>query len=196
MTSSHSDVGARKHVLGIIPDAVNRAENDFYRTPPIATTRFLAVERFFGRTWEPACGDGAISEVLKAAGHDVVSSDLIDRGYGTRADFLTAPLPANALNIVTNPPYTHAEEFARRGLELLSPGGKLALLCRLLWLESKGRRSFFETSGLTNVWVFAGRINVARNGVDFGDGGEGGMVAFAWYVWRVGYTGRPTLGWI
>lgn len=43
---------------------------------------------------------------------------------------------------------------------------------------------------------FAGRVNVARNGDDYGDNGKGGMVAFAWYVWVHGYCGAPRLGWI
>jgi len=43
----------------------------------------LSVETFEGSIWEPACGDGAISKVLLAAGFDVVSTDLIDRGFGT-----------------------------------------------------------------------------------------------------------------
>jgi len=40
------------------------------------------VESFEGQIWEPACGDGAISRVLEAAGYQVISTDLIDRGYG------------------------------------------------------------------------------------------------------------------
>jgi hypothetical protein len=39
-------------------------------------------ERFNGDIWEPACGDGAMSRELAAAGHTVISTDLVDRGYG------------------------------------------------------------------------------------------------------------------
>jgi hypothetical protein len=68
----------------------------------------LSVEHFEGTIWEPACGDGAISKVLEAAGYDVISTDLIDRGFGQGGvDFLKTT-KALGRNIVTNPPYgTH-----------------------------------------------------------------------------------------
>jgi hypothetical protein len=66
------------------------------------------VETFEGSIWEPACGDGAISKVLEAAGYTVISTDLVDRGYGHGGhDFLKSETPLGR-NIITNPPYgTH-----------------------------------------------------------------------------------------
>src|SRR5882757_893058 len=82
-----------------------RAALDFYPTPPEATRALLSVEQFGGSIWEPACGDGAISSVLTDAGHFVISTDLIDRGYGDGGvDFLSETAP-RAKHIVTNPPY-------------------------------------------------------------------------------------------
>ena len=85
-----------------------RAAFEFYPTPPEAVRALLSVESFEGSVWEPACGDGAISKVLEAAGYQVVSTDLIDRGYGAgRQDFLKSDRTF-AKNIITNPPYgTH-----------------------------------------------------------------------------------------
>ncbi len=60
-----------------------RAPFEFYPTPPEATRALLSVENFDGDIWEPACGDGAISRELTAAGYNVTSTDLIDRGFGT-----------------------------------------------------------------------------------------------------------------
>ena len=51
-----------------------RAAFEFYPTPPEATRALLSVESFQGDIWEPACGDGAISKVLEAAGYQVVST--------------------------------------------------------------------------------------------------------------------------
>lgn len=85
-----------------------RAPNEFYPTPPEAARALLSVESFDGDIWEPACGDGAISEVLVGAGYDVVSTDLIAYGYGEAGvDFLTQT-KARAKHIVTNPPYAPA----------------------------------------------------------------------------------------
>lgn len=43
----------------------NRADFDFYPTPPYAVKELLKRENFNGNIWECACGDGAVSEVLK-----------------------------------------------------------------------------------------------------------------------------------
>ena len=85
-----------------------RAAFEFYPTPPEATRALLSVEHFEGDIWEPACGDGAISKVLEEAGYSVISTDLINRGYGRGGqNFLKSTTPL-ARNIITNPPYgTH-----------------------------------------------------------------------------------------
>jgi len=55
---------------------------DFYPTPAWATFALIENEKFTGDIWESACGDGAMSEVLKNASSRVESSDLYDREYG------------------------------------------------------------------------------------------------------------------
>ena len=187
------NTGAVAFVRGIIPDAENRQKDDFYPTPPKATRALLAVETFSGPIWECACGDGAISKVLEEAGHTVISSDLVDRGYGQpRIDFLME-YQARSPNIITNPPFKFAREFVDKALSLTT--GKVAILARLAWLEGKARRELFTTSPLARVWVFSERVPMLRNGDEMMAGG-GGMIAFAWFVWEHGYTGKPTLGWI
>ena len=184
--------GAISYVRGIIPDAENREKDDFYPTPPEGTRALLGVEKFDGDIWEPACGDGAISKVLIDAGHAVLSTDLMDRGFGTpRIDFLMEWQP-RAPNIITNPPFKMAEEFARHALKLTT--GKVAMLCRLAWLEGKERRVMFETTPLARIWVFSGRLGMQR-GRQAGKG-EGGMIAFAWFVWDHAHKGPPTIGWV
>lgn len=167
-----------------------RPENDFYPTPPEGTLGLLKVESFIGDIWEPACGNGAMSKVLESAGYKVVSTDLEPRGYGTQGDFffygsLLAP------NIVTNPPFRLAQEFADRALALGCD--KLALLCKLAFLEGQERGAWFPRTPLKNVYVFSARLTMTRNGESPTDGG---MIAFAWYVWERSYQGRPMIGWI
>lgn len=190
---------ARAYVHGIIPDSVNRHPEDFYPTPRAGTLALLQVERFDGMIWEPACGAGDMSKVLEETGHHVVSTDLFDRGYGTPGiDFLSTS-GWRTDHIVTNPPFKHAEAFARKALDCTT--GKVALLCRLAWLEGLQRRQLFENTPLARVWVFSGRLQMSRGGDNqITKGGtiakSGGMIAFAWFVWEHGYTGKPTLGWI
>lgn len=167
------------------------AEKDhFYPTPPGGTRALLSVETFDGPIWEPACGEGHMSRELEAAGYEVVSTDLVDRGYGTpRVDFLME-WQARAPNIVTNPPFKLGEQFARHALRLTT--GKVALLCRLMWLEGSERRKMFESAPLARVWVFSKRIGFLRNEIAT----TGGMVPYAWFVFEHGHAGPPTLGWI
>ena len=180
------------YARGISPDHENREKDDFYPTPPEATRSLLAKETFGPRIWEPACGDGAISKVLEAAGHEVVSTDLFDRGYGeARVDFLMEHRLA-APEIVTNPPFKLAEQFLRHALDLGAT--KVAMLLRLAWLEGAERKRIFESTPIARVHVASRRISMARGGTDDGKGG-GSMIAFAWFVWDCSHEGAPSLGW-
>jgi hypothetical protein len=93
---------------------------DFYPTPAWATHALCEHETFEGAIWEPCCGDGAMSRVLKARGYSVVSTDLHDRGYGLPdMDFLKADVE-DVPNIVTNPPFGIAEAVIDKALSLIS----------------------------------------------------------------------------
>ena len=193
MTTPNGNSGARTYVRGIRPDAKNRARDDFYPTPPEGTWALLSAIRFKGTIWEPACGDGSISRVLEAAGHKVTSTDLVDRGYGTSpVDFLL-DYQTKADNIITNPPFKLAEEFARHALDRATD--KVALLARLAWLEGYGRRKFFESSPLWRVYIFSRRLRIQRGRAAVATD-RSGMITFAWFVWKHGYYGIPKIGWL
>lgn len=123
---------------------VSRADHDFYPTPPEAVRALLSVERFDGAIWEPACGNGAISLELEAAGHRVVSTDLVDRKFGQGGcDFLCAATVARVMcerpdirHVVTNPPYSYrrgiGDMFIGQALRVTrQTGGKVAMLLNL-----------------------------------------------------------------
>ena len=90
-----------------------RQADDFYRTPPAATQALLERERDFmpPRIWEPACGDGAMSRVLEASGREVISTDLVDRGYGVSGRDFRLERELLAPAIVTNPPFKLTDSF-------------------------------------------------------------------------------------
>jgi hypothetical protein len=168
-----------------------RPRDDFYPTPPEGTEALLRVEAFDGPIWEPACGDGAICKVLERSGYQVIASDLVSRGYGeSRIDFLLE-WTTRAPNIVTNPPFNMALEFADKSLRLASR--KIALLVQLRFLEGIERGAFFDRSPPTRVWVFKRRLFMPSADPD---GTRGGMMAFAWFVWDHRHEGPPVLGWI
>ena len=188
---------AKRYARGISPDPVKREKDDFYPTPRRGTEALLAVESFSGSIWEPACGDGAISDVLdEYYPGQVWSTDLVARGYGLdEVDFLGPCAPANSVDhIITNPPFKYAEKFAE--LALIRARSKVALLLRLSWLEGAKRRKLFESTPLARVWVFSSRLSIGRGAArDMGKGG-GGMIAFAWFVWDKEHKGPPVLGWL
>lgn len=169
----------------------NREKDDFYPTPPEGTAPLLAVERFDGPIWEPACGEGHMSQVLEAAGHTVISTDLVHRGYGEGGVDFLMEWQARAPNIVTNPPFKMAEDFVRKALDLASH--KVCILARLQLLEGRQRKALFETTPLARVWVFSKRLTMTAGSVT---SQSGGMLQFAWFVWEHGYAGRPQLGWL
>lgn len=175
-------------------EGTHRQKDDFYRTPVAATRALLEVERFPAMIWEPACGDGAISEVLTEAGHEVISTDLIDRGYGEGGvDFLEeAKKRANC--VVTNPPFKLDDDFALHAMEI--GVRKVALLCRLTWLEGSERHArLFNLGKLARVWVFSARQTLWYGDDQFPET-DGGMTAYAWFIFERDHRGPPTLGWL
>ena len=121
-----------------------RQKEDYYATEPKATEWLCKLEKFDGRILEPSCGEGHISEVLKKAGYDVVSRDLIDRGYGDVADFLSIDNTEWEGDIVTNPPYKYAKEFVEKALQIIPTGNKVAMFLKLTFLEGKNRKELFK----------------------------------------------------
>ena len=123
-----------------------RQREDYYATEPKATEWLCKLERFEGRILEPSCGEGHMSRVLEAAGYEVVSRDLVDRGYGEVADFLAIDNLEWDGNIVTNPPYKYAQEFVEKALSIIPKGKKVAMFLKLTFLEGKARRALFRST--------------------------------------------------
>lgn len=173
----------------------DREENDYYATEPKAVSMLLDLENFSVDIWEPACGEGHISRVLEDW-HQVKSTDLIDRGYGTPGiDFLNCT-ELFAGDIITNPPYKYAKEFIEKALSLIPEGNKVAMLLKVQFLEGKGRKNLFIESPPIRVWVSSSRLNCAMNGDFTGLRTSGGSAAaYAWYIWEKGFKGDPILKW-
>ena len=101
----------------------DRHPDDFYATEPAAIELLLSKEKFAPEIWECACGMGHLSEVLKAHGYNVISTDLVYRGYGDPEplNFLSETLEDFEGDIITNPPYKYALEFVERAIESVAP---------------------------------------------------------------------------
>lgn len=118
-----------------------RESNDFYATDPIAIDKLVGSIGFIQSVvWECACGTGCLSERLKQYCRGVVSTDVIDRGYGQVQDFLLAKeIPSGCSCIITNPPYKLATEFILQALDLLPDGGRCIMFLKTTFLEGEKR---------------------------------------------------------
>ena len=151
--------------LSIVGSSRNNGERDvedFYPTPPYAVKALLQKESFVGNIWECACGDGAISEVFKNLGFEVVSTDVINRGYGEQLDFLKSDFVAD--NIVTNPPYKLALDFVLKAKK--QGRKKIAMFLKTVWLESESRYAMFQDTEfpLKTVYQFSKRVTLYKGG--------------------------------
>ena len=129
-----------------------RKASDYYPTPVDGTESLIPVLKAMRRPdgspikriWEPACGDGRLARVLEWHGFEVVATDLREYpGYGIGGiDFLLQS-PQDALGlvgdidaIITNPPFSLAEEFIRRS-HLFTPN--VAMLLKQTFWNVGGR---------------------------------------------------------
>lgn len=176
--------------------------SQLFPTPPKLTRALLSVERFAGGIDEPAAGRGDMAAVLRQAGYPVRATTIED-GRNDPAfphhqveggvDFLRQ-LSTTHPNIVTNPPFRHAEMFVRHAIALHP--AKVAMLLKLTWLGSIGRaRGIFAETPPARVHVIADRV--ALYPADW-DGPRGSSTeTFAWFVWEWPYGRRaPVIDWL
>lgn len=171
----------------------DRQSEDYYATEPAATDWLCKLEKFSSPILEPSCGEGHISRQLIAHGYEVVSRDLVDRGYGEVADFLFFNDEKWDGDIITNPPYALAQEFVEKALQMVSDGHKVAMFLKLTFLAGQSRRAMFKNTPPRRIWVSSSRLKCAMNG-DFKAFGSS-AVDYAWFVWEKGYKGHPEIRW-
>lgn len=190
-TSVYANLAASNH------SEEDRADKDYYATPPFAVEELLKRESFNHYILEPAVGGGHIAEVLKAHGHKVQCMDITDRGYpGTQVkDFFTATKDdlICSPDIISNAPYSMATEFVEHCLDISMDSVKVAMLLKIQFLETKKRYDLFKKYPPKKIYVFVNRINCGKNG-EFGT--ESSAVCYAWFVWEKGYDGLPQIDWI
>ena len=131
---------------------------------------------------------------LRAAGYNVIASDLIDYGLencSSGVDYLTAPLPWGVSGVVTNPPFSLALTFAEKALGEVP---YLALLLRTNFLESTGRLPFFNRHPPARIWISSRRLPMMHR-----HGWQGprapSNTCFAWFIWDAQSVQRSEIGW-
>lgn len=183
-----------------------RQNEDFYATDPIAIDKLRKVYDIPEKVWECSCGEGHLSKRLLSFGHQVYSSDLIDRGYGvTGMDFLmeqSFPWVGYDLEdccILTNPPFKLSVDFIEHALRIVPyDHTPIIMLMKTTALEGKGRWERLYSKGyLHALYQFRERLLCAKN-ADFKSmrNGGGSAVAYAFYIFMRNCCDAPKIYWI
>ena len=182
----------------------SRIENDYYATNPKAVRMLLERYELKADTiLEPCVGEGHIANTVKEfyGNKEVVGIDIVDRGYpGTIiCDFLKWDPDREYMSIITNPPYSLAQEFTERCMEILGEGGQLCQFLRIQFLETVRRKALFEKYPPKYVYVFSKRMPVFSDGREI-DPQTGKVWATtlcnAWFVWEKGSKTETVIRWL
>ena len=97
----------------------DRVKNDYYATPYETTEALLNTVDFKGNFLEPCVGGGHIADVIKRyyPSSEIFTLDLVDRDYPNTVvgDFTTYEFDRQFDSIITNPPFSIAQEFLEKG---------------------------------------------------------------------------------
>ena len=162
--------------------AYKRNESDFYPTPPDVTyalLNFLKLSYQKTVIWEPACGEGHMLDQMKKMGYSAFGTDI-----NTGTDFLTADAPRYFTWIITNPPFSLADQFVQRCFEYKRP---FALLLKSQYWHAKKRLETFRKCPPTWVLPLTWRPDFC-----FGERGGSPTMEVMWCVWDPLNPDMPT----
>ena len=156
-------------VVKIVGANGKRHANDFYPTPTECTIALLrtGLIPYGAKVWEPACGEGHIVMVMEKHGRPCHGTDI-----QTGTDFLTAEFPLGADWIVTNPPFSLADQFIEKAASFCVP---FALLLKAHYWNSKKRKCLFDNFTPNYIFPLTWRPDFTGKG--------GAMIDMCWNVW-------------
>jgi hypothetical protein len=169
-----------------------RQPKDFYPTPDWVTDCAVRALKLPLILWEPAAGKGGMVDRLRHHGFVVHGSD-IDGPMFPAHDFLgTRKLPRTDIGgIFTNPPFSLAEGFIERGLDLLRND---TLQTFTLLLPAERDHGKTKTGLFRDCDLFAGQVKLMDRIVWFQrDDGEKEAPStwHSWFHWDRRHAGEP-----
>ena len=182
-----------------------RQPSDLYETPSWCINRFLdgyfkEIIPFFPESdlsdvgahlAEPCCASGKIIDAVERwfVEHSLprptswslheLNEELVPIGRTVRiGDFLTSECVRESVSlVVTNPPYSLAEEFLRHSRKLY-PNADISFLLRVGFLTSEKRDPLFQELGTPDLYVLPNRPSYVKVGSSSTDSCD-----YAWFVW-------------
>lgn len=183
-----------------------RVKNDYYATNPKAVKILFENYEVRGNTFlEPCVGEGHIADTVnELIGHQLKGAtyiDIVDRGYPNTIveDFLQYSGDKHYDIIISNPPYSLAQEFIEKSLSLLSPTGQCIMFLKIQFLEGAKRKSFFNKYPPKYIYVFRNRMATWNNGNEVNPlTGKKWCTTMchAWFIWEKGSITEPIIRWL
>lgn len=172
-----------------------RKESDFYETHAQLTRRFIDLTAYMWDTsktiCDPCAGKDAIVNVLEEFyPNGVMKHDINTDGV----NFLTDFTPVDY--IITNPPYSLANEFILHAKEVVNY--QFAMLLPITYLQGSWRYNNIwndKEFQLHSVSVF-NRFPLLGEPLRADEKFSTGMSCYGWYLWVKDHKGAPTIHWI
>lgn len=159
-----------------MPPTMQHGASDHFQTPDYALRPLLPYLDKDWLIWECAEGTGNLVKALKYLFYRVTGSDIING-----VDFLDKThrpphgIPVNAIDcIITNPPYSHKNEFFNRCIEIGKP---FALLQPLTTFGTFKRQKMLRKASVSVIFM-GGRVNFETPSGK----GSGSWFETAWFI--------------
>ncbi len=171
-------------MIGGASDENKRHASDFYETPAectVALMDFLQLqqEHPFPTVEDPACGNGAIIEVLRKylPGDQIFGRDIRITSHSLFEDcFLTSERYTKGYVdwIITNPPFNLSEQFIRKALSYTP---NVAMLLKATYWHPRKRKKLFDEKPPAFILPLTWRPAMAP------ERGTAPTMDFMWTVW-------------
>lgn len=161
---------------------------DFYATPVEVVKKFLHSHNLKkGNILECTAGNGNIIKAIRKCGYNnhITAVEIRDETDHLNQsgsdeiyieDFLNFTVKRKYKTIISNPPYSIAQEVIEHCFEIAGENTEIIMLLRLAFLESKKRYSFWQKHPVNGLYVLSQRPSFTGKGTD--------ATAYAWFVWN------------
>lgn len=172
-----------------------RDEHDWYVEPLECSLALFKEIDVPGTIWDPAAGCGRILASAQHFGKKVFGTDVKERSEfcSEISNFLFDDRKLSETSIVSNPPFRHAEEFVSKAIDQTGYGYMVAMLLPIVWMAGfSSKRDWLPNSPLFKILPMSPRPSMPPGQVlAAGERPGNGTKDFAWFVWKIGYTGAP-----